>query len=224
MDKTAQLWKSREQVLALGYPEADVEEAFKNIRLQYLQYVDLREKIEECNACPLSSDCERGIAGVQYAKSKVMVIGEAPTKEDVFYGIPYTGIAGYIFTIILDKLKVSRDELYLTNMVKCKKNGRITMSDAENCLHHLYNEIALIEPEVIITLGEIPYQLLSKSKQSLLNARGQWFEESHTPLHIPVMPTHHPEYLVNLKGRELVAAKKEIWADLQVAFKKGQLL
>lgn len=222
MDTIAQLRKTRHKLLDLGYAEKDVETAFNSIRHDHLKYYDLRKKIESCTACPLSKDCQP-VAGAQFASSKVMVIGTAPTKEDVELGIPFAGVDGYILTIILEKLKVNRDQLYVTNVVKCKKDN-ITIDDAEGCLHHLYNEIALIEPEVIVTLGQVPAQLLLKSEDSLLEVRGTWTQEAHTPLHIPVMPTHHPSYLTTLTGKQLNKAKKEIWADLQSAFKKAQLI
>lgn len=225
MSATAQLWKTKGKIVSLGYPEADAERAFADIRLQYSQYQDLRRQIESCTSCPLSKNCKTPVAGAQARNAKVMVIGNMPSPDDVLTGVPFTGVDGYVLTIILNKLGVNREDLYLTNMVKCNKpSGKeVTKEEAEQCLHHLLNEIAVIKPEVIVTLGQAPLLYLNSDK-SLTEVRGEWFNESHTPLHIPVMPTHHPDYLIELEGKVLTKAKKEIWADLQQAFKKAQLL
>lgn len=214
----------KESVISLGYPEEGVEEAYEKIRIQHLQHADLRMRILNCQSCSLAKQCKTPVAGSLMSSSKIMIVGDMPEKEDVELGVPFAGVSGFILTIILDKMNINREDLYLTNMVKCNKtDGRISVKDAETCLGHFYREIALVKPEVIVSFGQVPLTMLTKSKSQLKDVRGQWLEEVHTPIQIPVMPTHHPRYLQTLKGRELLKAKKEIWGDLQSVFERIKL-
>jgi DNA polymerase len=209
--------KSHKIVQALGYDNESSLQALTEINAQHNQLYGLRKSIENCTSCPLSETCSP-VAGMQFINSDIMIVGEVPSQEDVDMGIPFAGVGGFILTIILNKLGVKRDSLYLTNMVKCNKaEGKVTLEEAEQCLHHLYNELAIVKPKLIVTLGEAPLRVLSENSLSLGEQRGKLFT-TETSLNIPVMPTYHPTYLAGLKGAELVKIKKLMWADLQKAF------
>lgn len=215
--------KSHRLIQSLGYDNESSMQALTEINAQHNQLYGLRKNIENCRKCPLSKTCSP-VAGMQFIDSDIMIVGEVPSQEDVDMGIPFAGVGGFILTIILNKLGVKRDSLYLTNMVKCNKvEGKVTLEEAEQCLHHLYNEIAIVKPKVIVTLGEAPLRVLSDNSLSLDEQRGKWFT-TETSLNIPVIPTYHPTYLATLTGKQLVQTKKLMWADLQEAFTNVGLL
>jgi uracil-DNA glycosylase family 4 len=142
-----------------------------------------------------------------------MFIGEAPGRDEDLQGEPFVGRAGQLLDRILAAMGLSREEVYIGNILKCRPpNNRDPLPDeAEKCLPHLFEQIALIKPKLICALGRIAGQILLNTTAPLGKLRGQWHEFEE----IPLMVTYHPAALLRSPGY-----KKDLWADMQVLKKR----
>jgi DNA polymerase len=137
-----------------------------------------------------------------------MFIGEAPGADEDRQGKPFVGKAGQLLTDIIKAMKLTRDDVYIANVIKCRppENRNPEPDELESCRPYIRRQIELIKPKVIVTLGKFALQSLLERSYSITAARGQWLEYEG----VKVMPTFHPAYLLRTP-----AAKKEVWADMK---------
>jgi DNA polymerase len=138
-----------------------------------------------------------------------MFVGEGPGADEDRQGIPFVGRAGQLLTDIITKgMGLSRDDVYIANVVKCRppKNREPQPDEVETCLPFLEAQIEAIHPEVIVALGKSAVQALLSTPVQITKFRGQW-----TNFHgIDLMPTFHPSYLLRNPS-----AKRDVWQDIQ---------
>ena len=140
-----------------------------------------------------------------------MFIGEAPGRDEDAQGRPFVGRAGQLLRKIIAAMKFREDEVYITNIVKCRPpDNRVPhREEQEACLPYLWRQIELIRPKVIVTLGKTPTDIFAPGREGMTARRGRFGDYRG----IPVMPTFHPSYLVRNEGnREL---KRMVWEDMQ---------
>ncbi|MFH1372321.1 MAG: uracil-DNA glycosylase [bacterium] len=189
---------------------ADLFETDENVqRMAQYDSVDAHfQAIRDCRLCSLAETRTNFVYGVGNTAADLMFIGEAPGRDEDLQGEPFVGRAGKLLDRILEAIKLSRQEIYIANILKCRPpNNRDPQPDeAANCLPHLLEQIALIKPKLICALGRIAAQILLQTSSPLGKMRGQWHEFEG----VPMMVTYHPAALLRFP-----AYKKDTWADMQ---------
>lgn len=171
---------------------------------------EVQEVVADCTRCKLAGLGRSQIVfGVGNPNADVMFIGEGPGRDEDRQGEPFVGRAGQLLTKIIEAgMKMSRAEVYIANIVKCRPpNNRDPEPDeVQTCRPFVEAQIRLIQPKVIVTLGRYASQTLLSTSQGMKRMRGSWQEYDG----IPVMPTFHPAYLLRNE-----AEKAATWKDIQ---------
>ena len=195
------------QNLELPYEDVSVEEIDKKSLLK-----SLIEKNSECSLCPLCEDRKSIVFGKGSSNATIMFIGNAPDEADEKNTLPFSGEAGELQQKIIEKMGLKSEQVYLTHTVKCRPKDDRMVEDTEiqACTKILESEIEIIKPKVICTLGTAASSNLLKINAPISKIRGQ----IHHFCKIPVMPTYHPNYLLNKKN-----ARYDVWNDMQIVLK-----
>ena len=140
--------------------------------------------------------------------AELMFIGEGPGAEEDAQGVPFVGRAGKMLDRIVAAMGLERDEVYITNIVKCRPPGNREprADEVESCRPYLERQIELLAPRIICPLGRPASNTLLGSKSSMGQLRGRWFSYRG----IPVLPTYHPAYLLRSPRQ-----KRAAWQDLR---------
>ncbi|SFL12234.1 uracil-DNA glycosylase [Halanaerobium salsuginis] len=186
-----------------------------NFKIQQLfaypedNYQALKEKALQCERCQLRSGCNGVVMGEGNVNNRLMLIGEGPGANEDRLGRPFVGKAGQLLDKILEAVKLKREDLYITNVVKCRppNNRAPHQNEFEACVSILMAEIRLIQPKVIVTLGSTATKFLIDPPESITKARGNWYQRGE----IFFLPTFHPAYL--LRNNNM---KKYSWYDFQL--------
>ena len=172
----------------------------------------LSDKVRQCQACGLHKQRQNTVFGHGSIDADWLFVGEAPGSEEDKQGLPFVGRAGQLLNSILFSIGLTRDEVYITNVLKCRPPGNRDPMGEEviQCEPYLHDQIDRIKPEIIIAMGRFAAQALLKSTVSIAELRGQRHE--YSKLKIPLVVTYHPAYLL----RSLLE-KQKVWKDLQFA-------
>jgi len=173
----------------------------------------IRADMGECTRCKLHKGRTNIVFGEGNPSARLMFIGEGPGKDEDVKGRPFVGEAGQLLDRLIERMGLSRQEVYIANIVKCRPPGNRDPEDDEvdTCMGFLRQQIDAIRPEVIIALGRIAAQTLLDTKMPITKMRGKFQRYGD----ILVMPTFHPAYLLrNPKDKMLV------WADAQEVLHK----
>ncbi|MBN2125993.1 MAG: uracil-DNA glycosylase [Deltaproteobacteria bacterium] len=173
----------------------------------------LRALIGPCERCKLHRERTNLVFGEGASDARLVFVGEGPGREEDMEGRPFVGEAGRLLTKIVKAMNLSREEVYICNVVKCRPpNNRDPEPDEiDTCMPFLRRQIDLIRPEVICTLGRVAVQALLGREFKITRERGEW----RTFMGIPLMPTFHPAYLLRNP-----AAKRQVWEDVQKIMKR----
>ena len=128
---------------------------------------EIKQQVIECTKCELSKTRNNSVAGKGNFKSEVIFVGEAPGKNEDLKGEPFIGIAGKKLSMALESAGITRDEVYITNIVKCRPpNNRVpTTNERETCKDYLKKEIEIIKPKIICILGNTAFGSLLDGKE-----------------------------------------------------------
>ena len=128
---------------------------------------EIKQQVVECTKCELSKTRNNSVAGKGNFKSDVIFVGEAPGKNEDLKGEPFIGIAGKKLSMALESAGITRDEVYITNIVKCRPpNNRVpTTNERETCKDYLKKEIEIIKPKIICILGNTAFGSLLDGKE-----------------------------------------------------------
>lgn len=139
-----------------------------------------------------------------------MFIGEAPGADEDREGIPFVGRSGQLLNQMIEAMGFSRATVYIANVLKARppNNDTPTGEEAAKCGPYLAEQVRIIAPEVLVTLGNPATQYILDTKQGITSLRGRW----QTYNGVPVMPTFHPAYLLRNYTPE---NRKLVWSDLQ---------
>ena len=179
---------------------------------------EVRQELGECTRCPLHRGRTNIVFGEGDPFARVMFVGEGPGEDEDAQGLPFVGRAGQLLTdIIVKGMKISRSEVYIANVVKCRppQNRDPAPEEEDRCLPFLFKQIEAIEPRVIVALGRVAANALLGRDQPISRLRGVW----HELRGVPLMPTFHPSYLLRSPG-----AKREVWSDIKQVMEKLGLL
>src|SRR5215212_8779938 len=176
---------------------------------------ELRDRALQCMKCPnLAATRTNVVFGVGSIDAELMFVGEAPGADEDLAGEPFVGAAGQLLTKMIQAMGLSRDGVYIANILKCRPdmpagssgNRKPTADEMQTCIPYLHAQIDLIQPKVLVALGGTAMEGLL-SKIGIMKLRGQW----HTYRGIPLMPTYHPAYLLH---NQVVSEKRKVWEDL----------
>jgi uracil-DNA glycosylase family 4 len=173
---------------------------------------ELEELINNCTKCPLHKSRNKFVFGSGNPNADIMCIGEGPGAEEDKQGLPFVGRAGQLLTEILKAIKLTREEVYIGNILKCRppENRTPLPSEMDACLPHLKKQIELIKPKLILCLGLTAAQGLLKKKETMGKLRGKLFEYETGSFRTKVMVTYHPAAL--LRNPNL---KRDCWEDVK---------
>ena len=183
-------------------PPADDRRA----RILGMDWDELASTVAGCSACPLCRTRTRTVFGTGDRRARLMLVGEAPGRDEDLQGEPFVGEAGKLLNEMLRAIGLSRAEVYIANVLKCRppQNRDPLPAEALACRAHLDRQIALVGPELIVALGRIPAHELLATQTQVGRLRGRWHR--YGPAAIPLLVTYHPAYLLRSpaeKGKSL---------------------
>lgn len=185
---------------------------------------ELSERARACVKCPnLVAARQNVVFGVGDSNAPLMFVGEAPGADEDEQGEPFVGKAGQLLTKIIHTMGLSRETVYIANILKCRPdtpgqsagNRKPTPEEMQTCIPYLHEQIDLIQPRVLVALGATAVEGLLGKTIGITRLRGTW----HTYRNIPLMPTYHPAYLLR---NQAMSEKRRVWEDmLQVMARLG---
>ena len=169
---------------------------------------EVRADLGDCRRCKLCSGRQSIVFGVGNPQARLVLVGEAPGREEDERGEPFVGEAGRLLDRILFAMGLTRAEFYICNILKCRPPGNRDPEPDEvaACEPFLRRQLAAMRPEVIVSLGRISAQTLLQEATPISRLRGRWRSYEG----IPLLPTFHPAYLLRNPGE-----KREVWEDMK---------
>ena len=171
-------------------------------------FEQIHAEIGDCTRCPLHLERTHVVHTEGNRKARLMFVGEAPGADEDIQARPFVGRAGQLLTKIIEAIGLKREEVLIGNVNRCRPpQNRAPMPDeAATCKPYLEREIAIVQPAVIVVLGNTAMKNLLDTREGITRARGRFHEYKG----IKVMPTFHPAYLLRDPSK-----KRETWEDLK---------
>jgi uracil-DNA glycosylase len=165
--------------------------------------------LDGCQRCKLAKGRTNIVFGQGNAEADLMFVGEAPGRDEDEQGLAFVGAAGKLLTKIVEAMGYTREDVYIANVIKCRppNNRNPEPDEVASCRPFLEEQIRLIAPRVIVTLGTFAAQALLETDESIGRLRGRW----RTARGVRVMPTFHPAFLLRSPER-----KKDVWEDMKL--------
>ena len=175
--------------------------------------VDVRTDLGDCHRCRLSQGRSKIVFGDGDPKAQLVFVGEGPGFEEDQQGKPFVGPAGQLLTRIIEAINLTRSQVYICNIVKCRPPGNRNPEPEEinTCFPFLERQIAAIQPDFISALGTFAAQTLLRTTTPISRLRGRFHEYRG----IRVLPTYHPAYLLRNPEK-----KREVWEDMKMLMKE----
>ena len=175
----------------------------------------LQKRVEaEFPLCDSLAEATQPVFGEGDPDARLMFIGEAPGAEEDRTGRPFIGAAGKKLAQMIQSMGLERDDVYIANILKARppENRTPTTEEIEASAPYLVEQIKIIQPDAIMTLGSPSTKFVLKTKEGITRLRGRWASWIEDDLQIPVMPTFHPAYLLRNYTKE---TRNQVWSDLQ---------
>ena len=174
---------------------------------------DIRADIGDCQRCKLAAGRKSIVFGAGDAGARLVFVGEGPGFDEDQQGEPFVGAAGKLLTRIIEAIKLTRAQVYICNIVKCRPPGNRNPEpdEIEACSAFLERQIAAIQPDLICALGKFAAQTLLNTNQPISRLRGRF----HDYRGIKLLPTYHPAYLLRNPDR-----KRDVWEDMKMLMKE----
>lgn len=169
---------------------------------------EIRDEIGDCRRCKLCSTRKNIVFGTGSPTAQLMFVGEAPGADEDAQGQPFVGRAGQLLTKMIQAMGLSREAVYIANIIKCRppENRNPQPDEIAACSPFLLKQIESIRPRIICALGTFSAQTLLETQQKISALRGK-FHDYHG---VKVLPTFHPAYLLRNPNE-----KKSVWEDLK---------
>ncbi len=180
-------------------------------------FEELEESIKDCQKCKLCKNRTNIVFGSGNKKADVMFIGEGPGADEDEQGVPFVGKAGKLMNEAFRGVGIDRDEVYIANVVKCRPpmNRNPESDEVECCLNYLRNQVVLVNPKIIVLLGNVALKAVLGSEYSITSSRGKWVEKKG----IKYMPTFHPAALLRDETKKI-----DFWKDLKLVVEELNVL
>ena len=188
------------------------------------QLLAIQQRVSVCMQCPhLASSRTQTVFGVGNPDADLMFIGEAPGADEDRQGEPFIGRAGQLLTRIIQTMGLSREKVYIANILKCRPdtpgassgNRPPTPEEMKTCLPYLVEQIEIVRPKVLVALGATAVEGLLGFRKTMREVRGTWHSYEDTPLLI----TYHPSYLLR---NQAPSEKRKVWEDMLQVLEKLQ--
>jgi DNA polymerase len=197
-------------------PAGDSQDA-ATIAAQCRSLEELADALRNFDACPLKRTATQLVFSDGNPRAPVMLIGEAPGRDEDIQGKPFVGRSGQLLDRMLAPIGLSRAEtdpaksVFITNVIFWRPPGNRTPTEAETlmCLPFVRRAVELVAPRIIVCLGGVPAQRLTGSRDGILKLRGKWRDYALEDRAIPLLPTLHPAYLLRQPAQKRLA-----WRDL----------
>jgi uracil-DNA glycosylase family 4 len=178
------------------------------------ELVALYREMRECHDCPLAESRTNVVFGAGNADADLMFVGEAPGAREDEQGLPFVGRAGQLLDDLLREVGLERQEVWITNVLKCRPPGNRDPlpEEIETCKPYLYKQIELIEPRVICTLGNFATKLLTRSNRGIMSVRGRPQVHELGGRRVRLYPLCHPA--AGLRTPATLQALREDFAGL----------
>ncbi len=172
----------------------------------------IRADLGECVRCRLSEKRRTIVFGVGNPKAELMFVGEGPGQDEDRQGIPFVGAAGQLLTKIIQAIDLTREQVYIANVVKCRppNNREPEPDEVETCRPFLDRQIDAVKPKVICALGRVSAMALLRTDEGITRLRGRVFSYRGAKL----VPTYHPAALLRDPGK-----KRACWEDMKLVRK-----
>ncbi|MEE8349113.1 MAG: uracil-DNA glycosylase [Acidobacteriota bacterium] len=169
---------------------------------------EVQRELGDCQRCKLHSGRNQLVFGVGDPAADLMFVGEAPGADEDAQGIPFVGRAGQLLTKIIEAIDLSRDQVYIANILKCRPpaNRDPEPDEVETCEPFLFQQIAAVQPKIVVALGKYAAQNLLDTQTPISKMRGDFVQFRNCWL----LPTFHPSYLLRNPS-----AKRLVWEDMQ---------
>jgi uracil-DNA glycosylase len=177
---------------------------------------EFRKDVLACTRCAhLVAFRQHVVFGVGNPAAELMFVGEAPGADEDLQGEPFVGKAGQLLTKMIQAMGFQREDVYIANVLKCRPdvdtpagNRKPTPDEMATCVSHLQEQIRIISPKVLVTLGDTAVKgLVPNLTDGITRLRGKWLQYQG----IPLMPTFHPAYLLR---NQSLSIKRQCWEDL----------
>lgn len=176
----------------------------------------IAKKVRVCTKCELCSSRTNTVPGQGNPKAKLVFVGEAPGADEDKQGLAFVGRAGKLLGEIIKAMGLSRDEVFICNILKCRPPGNRDpkLEEIENCWPYLKNQLEILQPDVIVALGAHAAKTLLGTKEAIGKLRGRFHEYNFSDEVPPskLMPTYHPAYLLRNYSHD---NRKRVWDDMQ---------
>jgi len=168
----------------------------------------LHAQIRACEKCGLCRGIHQKVPGQGDGNASLMFIGEGPGAEEDLQGLAFVGAAGQLLTKMIAAIGLTREQVYICNVVKCRppRNRTPLPEEAEACLPYLRAQFSLVRPRVIVLLGATAARAVLGEQTRITRDRGQWVEKKG----VWFMPTYHPAALLRDESK-----KRDAWHDFQ---------
>ena len=168
----------------------------------------IQSDLGECTRCALHVGRTTLVFGAGNPDANLVFVGEAPGRDEDLQGVPFVGRAGQLLTKIIASIGLTRDEVYIANVVKCRPPGNRNPEPGEvqTCEPYLFRQIDVIRPKVIVALGAFAIHTLLGTDQAISRLRGQVYDYRGATL----VPTFHPAFLLRSPDR-----KRDVWEDMK---------
>ncbi len=182
---------------------------------------ELSRQVAVCTKCDLALSRTNTVFGTGDPNSPLVLIGEGPGENEDATGLPFVGRAGKLLDDILAAVNLTRGQIYLTNIVKCRaaveeggrmKNRQPRTSEIRACNPYLQGQIEAIKPELLLCLGGPAAKTLIDKDFRITKDRGQWYDLEGG---VRAMATFHPAYVLRQRGEDLQNTKRLVWKDIQ---------
>lgn len=175
---------------------------------QFATWADLEREALACTKCPLAEARTQVVFGVGDPLADVLFVGEGPGEQEDLTGEPFVGRAGRLLTSLIEGIGLTRGDVYIANVVKCRPPGNRDPLPLEidSCRPYLEAQIAFIEPRVVVTLGNFATKLLLDTKVGITKLRGQELPFRGDAVLVPVL---HPSAVLRNGGAALAQARSD---------------
>jgi len=172
----------------------------------------LRELMQGFEGCALKHTATRLVFGDGNPQARIMFVGEAPGRDEDIEGLPFVGRSGKLLDLMIGAIGLNRTTAYITNVIPWRPPGNRTPTPQETqiCLPFIQRHIELVNPDVLVTLGNPSTQTLLSTREGIMRTRGRWFEYQTGQRTIRALPTFHPAYLLRSSSYKRLA-----WQDLR---------
>lgn len=179
----------------------------------YETWEELEKSIENCQKCKLCKTRQNIVFGTGNKNADIMFIGEGPGADEDRLGEPFVGRAGKLMDLAFEIVEIKREDVYIANIVKCRppQNRNPEKEEIISCMKYLQAQIRLVQPQVIVLLGNVALKSILGEEYGITKTRGMWIEKGK----IKYMPTFHPAALLRDETKKIL-----FWKDLKCVKKE----